>query len=189
MKTQKELIYERIITLSKKTDSSPLYFTTKEIADYFTIQRSNASSLLNELTREGLLDKTSSRPVKYCITKENKNIVQNESFRNVIGVSSSLKNQVQLAKASLLYPDQILSTLLVGEKGTGKDFFAYTMYEFANEMNLLDKSSEYIMINCHDYKDIDQLNNYVFVGSDSLVQRIKQKMMSSYILKTLMLMI
>lgn len=67
MKTMKETIYEYI---QKESISNALYkdgITTKQIAEVFQIQRSNVSAILNELVKDGKLEKTVGRPVLYKI--------------------------------------------------------------------------------------------------------------------------
>lgn len=175
MKTQKELIYEHIISTSKSNEKEVTLFTTLDIATFFEIHRSNASALLNELVREGLLKKDNSRPVKYSLVNDGKEKEESGVFKNVIGASSSLKNQVQLAKAAMLYPEQVLPTLLSGQRGTGKGFLAFTMYEYAKEMKLINQNAEFITINCRDFSDVEALNEALFIGSDSFIDKLRIK--------------
>ena len=65
MKTNKEKIYDYLMTDVYETGK--IAVVTQEIAEVFGLQRSNASSLLNELVKEGRLVKQSGRPVKYII--------------------------------------------------------------------------------------------------------------------------
>ena len=67
MKTTKESLLE-YIQREVLTDSIHKEgLSTNEIADAFQIQRSNVSSLLNTLVKEGKLEKTTGRPVLYRI--------------------------------------------------------------------------------------------------------------------------
>ena len=58
---------EEIIHLLSNQPEKP--FTTREVAEALGIQRSNASSYLNELTGEGRLTKLGGRPVKYTLNE------------------------------------------------------------------------------------------------------------------------
>ena len=51
-------------------------------------------------------------------------------FSKLIGVNGSLKNAVQLAKAAILYPEDAMSTLIVGDQGTGKTLLTIIWYPF-----------------------------------------------------------
>ena len=62
MKTTKESVFEfvqkQLMTNSDYKDG----ISTKVIADYFQLQRSNVSTLLNELVKDARLEKTNTRP-------------------------------------------------------------------------------------------------------------------------------
>lgn len=70
MKTTKERVYEFI---QKEIYTGHEYrdgLETRIIAEKMNMQRSNVSSLLNELVKEGLLIKTTNRPVLYQLPKQ-----------------------------------------------------------------------------------------------------------------------
>ena len=75
--------------------------TTQEIAEKMQMQRSNISTLLNELVQEGKLEKLSGRPVCYrpCNLPHT---VQKETscFKVLAGCEGCLKPMIQLAKAA-----------------------------------------------------------------------------------------
>ncbi|KRM00337.1 sigma-54-dependent transcriptional regulator [Liquorilactobacillus satsumensis] len=77
-------------------------------------------------------------------------------FENLVGSHDSLKNQVEQAKAALLYPPHGLNTLIIGPTGSGKTFFANTMHRFAAHKNIITKK-ELITFNCADYAHNPQL--------------------------------
>lgn len=127
------------------------------VSDALSIHRSDASSDLNQLWREGILIKTGKRPVKFLpageaqastreapqhmfspskTTKtdpksEPKNFARDvPAFAGVIGANGSIKAQIQLAKAAVAYPPMGLHTLIVGESGVGKSLLAEEMWRY-----------------------------------------------------------
>lgn len=74
MKTTKENVFEfvqkQLMTNSDYKDG----ISTKIIADYFQLQRSNVSTLLNELVKDARLEKTNTRPV-YIICHKKKQVM------------------------------------------------------------------------------------------------------------------
>lgn len=103
-------------------------FSAKEIASKLNMQRSNVARELTKLYKEGIIDKNKGRPVLYFIKYKNssKNInIFNEDisiFDSIIGKDSSLKHQISLAKAAIVYPPRGLHTLIVGETELGNLF-------------------------------------------------------------------
>lgn len=93
---------------------------------------------------------------------------------NVIGAHESLKNQIEQAKAAILYPPHGLHILISGPTGVGKTTLAEVLYKFAVEVGKLPKSAPFIVFNCADYADnpqllISQLFGYTkgaFTGAD-----------------------
>ncbi|MGX8832656.1 PRD domain-containing protein [Amedibacillus sp. YH-ame6] len=149
MKTAKEQIYEYI----QKNSLLGLEqgFQTEEIAKKFAIKRSNASTILNQLTVQGLLEKTKTRPVIYSLNNQQK---QEEScFQEMIGHDGSLKNIVQLAKAAILYPAKMLPTLIVAPIGAGTTLFVRMMYRFAMESQMIKPEAKLQRIDIANYLD------------------------------------
>ncbi|MFT9450981.1 sigma 54-interacting transcriptional regulator [Liquorilactobacillus ghanensis] len=77
-------------------------------------------------------------------------------FDKMVGSHASLKSQVEQAKAALLYPPHGLNTLIIGPTGSGKTYFANTMYRFARAEGLI-KDQEFATFNCADYAHNPQL--------------------------------
>ncbi|KRL05949.1 sigma 54-interacting transcriptional regulator [Liquorilactobacillus oeni] len=77
-------------------------------------------------------------------------------FDNMVGSHDSLKNQVEQAKAALLYPPHGLNTLIIGPTGSGKTYFANTMYRFALGEDIIAKKG-FVTFNCADYAHNPQL--------------------------------
>ena len=146
MKSKKEQVLE---VLRQYNDC-----TTSEIAEKMDLDRTNISRYLNELVKEGKAKKSDSRPVKFIAIPE---VEQHQSFDTLIGSHDSLKNQVQKAKAAILYPPHGLHTIIFGETGTGKSMFAEYMYRFAEESHTLDSRAPFITFNCADYAQNPQL--------------------------------
>ncbi|MDV5118435.1 PRD domain-containing protein [Streptococcus pasteurianus] len=159
MKTNKEKIYDYLMTDVYETGK--IAVVTQEIAEVFGLQRSNASSLLNELVKEGRLVKQSGRPVKYIINDHFES--QNKQFPKMIGDDGSLSKAIQLAKAAILYPKENINVLIISEMGTGKTELVRNMYAFATSNHVLGVDSPYIEFNCHHFKkEMQTLVNELF---------------------------
>ena len=129
--------------------------TTNQVAENCNIQRSNASKDLNSLVREGLIDKLDGRPVRYVCKsvfrhkplskyvesyletepnvkppKKVETFTSEDIFKRVVGAYGSMKNSTEQAKAAILYPEDAMSTLIVGEQGTGKTLLTIIWYPF-----------------------------------------------------------
>ncbi len=157
---------------------------TIEIQKQFGILRNNASSILNNLYKEGKLVKINSRPVTFlpykiiCRLREQYDIqVKNtytlselqekiiagqirdsDPFARLLGYDSSLLYQVRQAKAAIVYPPRGLHTLLLGESGVGKTTFAQAMHAYgmvANNKTI--QEYPFISFNCADYFNNPQL--------------------------------
>ncbi|WP_418488761.1 hypothetical protein [Faecalibacillus intestinalis] len=69
MKKKYEVLFyiDKLSTQKNQNNPSKMLFSTKELASYLNIQRSNLSAILNELVRENKLEKISGRPALYKI--------------------------------------------------------------------------------------------------------------------------
>lgn len=136
--------------------------TANDIAENLDIDRSNVSRYLNELFKEGRIDKGEGRPVVYNIPSSNSSEVHVDnssvvSFETLVGAQDSLKISIQQAKAAILYPPKGLHTIIFGETGTGKSMFAECMYHFAVSSKTLKANAPFISFNCADYAQNPQL--------------------------------
>lgn len=156
--------------------------TTNQVAENCNIQRSNASKDLNSLVREGLIDKLDGRPVRYVCKsvfrhkplskyvesyletepnakppKKVETFTSEDIFKRVVGAYGSMKNSTEQAKAAILYPPKGLNCLIIGPTGSGKTFFAHTMFQFAKENQVIDSKKEMIVFNCADYASNPEL--------------------------------
>ena len=80
--------------------------------------------------------------------------IPQDVFENFIGKNDSLKNQVEQAKAAILYPPQGLNVLITGPTGSGKTYFANAMYRFAMNTGVI-KKQKFTTFNCADYYGCD----------------------------------
>ena len=189
----------------KIDDIENMGITAQDIEDNLGILRNNASKELNELCRENRAIKIKCRPVKYFdrdvfenlfsvnipkdIIEVNslKDLIKKEAkkspFDYLIGAETSLKNQIEQAKAAILYPPNGLHTLIVGPTGVGKSLFANRMYSYAKYIKRLKDDSPFIVFNCADYYNNPQLLlshifghvKGAFTGADSEKEGIVEK--------------
>lgn len=150
------------------------------VAMELEIHRSDASAELNKLCKLGYVEKNGTRPVLYFSIRkpqeeanvsqqllmenlENNNINADHyiPFSNIIGSVGSIKAQIELAKAAVVYPPTGLHTLICGESGVGKSLLAEAMWRYAAQIwarreNGNDKVP-FITFCCADYADNSQL--------------------------------
>ena len=159
--------------LSREEVASGAGITTKEVAEAFGIQRTNASKDLNELVKDGLLAKIDGRPVRYLecgLVSQTKQSQLKKTpipirsikeyvdiFQKVIGGNGSMKVPIEQAKAAILYPPRGLNCLITGATGSGKTHFAHIMFEFANDRGLINGHEELVVFNCADYAHNSEL--------------------------------
>ena len=89
---------------------------------------------------------TLEEPTRPVTLNKNTNI-----FDRMIGKSRSMHNQIEQAKAAMLYPPRGLNTLIIGPTGSGKTYFANAMFEFAQTKGLIDRQQQLVTFNCADY--------------------------------------
>ena len=186
-------IYDYILQASTSFDKDKFLeqngFSAQEIGDTLDILRNNVSKELNTLCREKKIIKIKNRPVLYfdrqCLedifsiklpedleelcdinsltVAPNETIEDHSPFNDLIGANSSLKNQIEQAKAALLYPPNGLHTLIVGSTGVGKSLFANIMYEYSKYIKKLPEDAPFVVFNCADYANNPQLLlSYIF---------------------------
>lgn len=135
--------------------------STSDIANDLGIQRTNVSSILNKLYREGKILKIKGKPVRYLIDMdkkhENRVLPQKINYDMLIGSNESLKKCIQQAKAAILYPPHGLHSLILGPTGVGKTMFAELMHKYAVEKGIFEYDSPFISFNCADYSNNPQL--------------------------------
>ena len=185
-------VYEYILEKSKEYTKEDLLkikgISAAEIEKNTGILRSNVSRELNTLCRCKKAVKIRNYPILYfernyfqkildielpCELEEIENIddfikcdereEDNSPFRNLIGYESSLKNQIDQAKAALMYPPNGLHTLIIGSTGVGKSLFANIMYQYYKKIKNRSCDVPFIVFNCADYYNNAQLLlSYIF---------------------------
>lgn len=179
MKTVKEIVFEYVRQTICSNAEYAQGMETKSIAENLKMQRSNVSTLLNELVKEEKLVKTTTRPVLYKLPVQAELFDSDKEFAGLVGKDGSLKNAVQLAKAAILYPNprKHLNVLIAAEYGCGTTFFATLMYEFAKNRRILSKNAPFVKINCRNYsKNVSVLDDELF-KENSLFHKAKGGML------------
>lgn len=95
------------------------------------------------------------------LLKQDNNV---DIFSTLVGYDGSLKKCIKQAKASVLYPPFGLSTLIIGESGTGKTLFVEYMHKYAVQKKIIGKNAPFIALNCADYGDNPQLLLSILYG-------------------------
>ena len=118
---EKVMKFIQMYSSDEKHDEFPK-ITTKFLSEKLNLQRTNLSTILNQLVKEGRLVKYSGRPVLYQMAEEAEG--QKDVFTEIIGFDGSLKEAVATAKAAVLYPEKNCNILLSGHQGSGIHYFA-----------------------------------------------------------------
>ena len=171
MRPKKEIFYEYMQHSTHSEDTVKRKFTTQELAEALSVQRSNLSTLLNELVKENRLEKLPGRPVLYCLADRPGTVKKDDScFKQLIGQEDSLKYLVRLAKAAILYPEHSLHTLIQGPVGSGKSFFAKLMSDFARENQIIPMDAPFIKVDCLYYEGREEELEEQFFGAGDVSQ-------------------
>ncbi|GLC29685.1 sigma 54-interacting transcriptional regulator [Clostridium omnivorum] len=163
-----EIVYNTLREQCSKQlreQGSVLGISTEYLGGLLNMKRTNVARELGKLVREGVVSKSEGRPVLYYVNDlnnsdkiEGKELQEKSSiFEIIIGKDSSLKHPIALAKAAIVYPPRGLHTLIVGETGVGKSYFAKCMFKYALEINKIKDSFSFAVFNCADYANNPQL--------------------------------
>ena len=173
MKVAKTLVLEYLEQELLKNNKQGL--ETKVIAAALGMQRSNVSTILNQLVKEGILVKGNTRPVQYQLKEV---FVENPlDFPSIIGENGSLRTAIQLAQAAILYPNYALPVLILSEVGAGRTHFVNKMIAFAIQNQAISKPQLFEKINCLDYIDVlDDLLKLLFgsEGTKSVFEKVAE---------------
>lgn len=157
-KKMKDIVYDTLIVLSKKSDN----VSAIDISEYLKISRQNSSHYLTRLYEDGLVTKTSGKPVYWMpLKKENE---PSYFFSSIIGYNGSLSKEIHQCVAAVIYPPKGLNLLITGETGVGKSFLAKNIYEFAISQKMIKNDSPFVILNCADYADNPQLLSSILFG-------------------------
>ncbi|ABY91442.1 sigma 54-interacting transcriptional regulator [Thermoanaerobacter sp. X514] len=152
----------------------------------YNISRFVATQIKKEILKDKIADNLVQRStikndtVNFETPKTAKSLL---SFKEIIGSEGSLKVQISLAKAAVLYPPHGLHTLIVGPSGSGKSQLAEAMYNYAIESGRFNENAPFVVFNCADYADnpqllMAQLFGYVkgaFTGADTAKAGLVEK--------------
>ena len=95
MKTTKDSVFEYIQKELMTNEEYKQGINTNVIAQHFGLQRSNISTILNELVKEERLEKTNTRPVLYFLPQKESKEIYNVG-KILIGSEGSLANAIQV---------------------------------------------------------------------------------------------
>lgn len=164
MKLKKEQVLEFITEYSSDLihDEFPK-ITTRFLSEKLKMQRTNISSILNQLVNEGKLVKYNGRPVLYQLADENTS-GNGDVFEQLVGYDSSLKEAVASAKAAVLYPEGNPTILITAKHGSGVSHFAKTVFRFAQASGKLKTRAPWILWDCKTlFNDQDKFQE-IFLG-------------------------
>ncbi len=164
MKLKKEQVLEFITEYSSDFihDEFPK-ITTRFLSEKLKMQRTNISSILNQLVNEGKLVKYNGRPVLYQLADENTS-GNGDVFEQLVGYDSSLKEAIASAKAAVLYPEGNPTILITAKHGSGVSHFAKTVFRFAQASGKLKTRAPWILWDCKTlFNDQDKFQE-IFLG-------------------------
>ena len=164
MKLKKEQVLEFITEYSSDFihDEFPK-ITTRFLSEKLKMQRTNISSILNQLVNEGKLVKYNGRPVLYQLADENTS-GNGDVFEQLVGYDSSLKEAIASAKAAVLYPEGNTTILITAKHGSGVSHFAKTVFRFAQASGKLKTRAPWILWDCKTlFNDQDKFQE-IFLG-------------------------
>lgn len=163
MMSKIEVILSEAKKLQKSGDSG---FSAQALSDFTHMDRTTISRYLNQMAREGFVEKQDGRPVLFRVleaaekpeaSKLSEPQTDKKALDLVIGAYDTLQVAVQQAKAAILYPPRGLHTLILGETGVGKSMFAELMYRFSVDAGVIGPESPFVKFNCADYAENPQL--------------------------------
>lgn len=163
MKSNKMRVFEYIkeYSIREVTDEYPK-LTTQFLSEKLEMQRSNLSSILNQLVKEEKIIKINTRPVLYQLV--NFQLTNQGNFEDLIGYNQSLNEAVMLAKAAIIYPQGSPHILLTAESGCGVKYFAKKSYDFAIKSRVLKNNAPFIVFDCKSFIENPITINEILFG-------------------------
>lgn len=162
-RTNKERLLEQV---QKNARGKSCGIDASQLAKSLGIPRNLASSLLNELASEGKIKKIKTRPVLfYCEKIEREEEKNGENpFHEFIGYDKSLKEQVDKCCLAANYPGRGMPVMILGPSGVGKSLMAEYIYLYAKYKNLIPVDAPFVVLNCADYANNQELLSSVLFG-------------------------
>ena len=166
MKLKKEQVLEFIKEYSSDLthDEFPK-ITTRFLSEKLNMQRTNISSILNQLVNEGKLVKYNGRPVLYQLADEDA-LMKGDVFEQLVGHDTSLKEAIASAKAAVLYPEGNPTILITAQNGSGISYFAKTVFRFAQASGKLKTRAPWILWDCKALLNDQEKFQKIFLGDD-----------------------
>ena len=115
---------------------------------YFDVERLKVLGLKTEDYKE--------RQIKGRTTERFDNSHE-EDFSSMERRLPNLETAIQQGKAAMMYPPHGLHTLITGQSGVGKTFFAEAMFHFCKEEGLISENGKFVTFNCAEYANNPQL--------------------------------
>lgn len=170
---KKDKVYEFITTYSLEFEHDEYpKFTTNFLSEKLDMQRTNLSSILNQLVKEGKLIKENGRPVMYQFV--NLSSQGEQIFENLVGFDRSLKDAVAVAKAAVLYPKGRSSILITAKRGCGIHYFAETVFQFAVKSGVVKSKSALLSFDCKAYKEDPDYRQKILFGTENEIGLLNQ---------------
>lgn len=147
---------DNVLAFLKQNKSKEL--NTEQIAHGLNLSRSVVSGYLAKLYKQNKVNKSTTRPVVWTLSEKKL------PFDEIIGHDSSLKESIELAKESILYPSNGLPVMITGRSGVGKSYLAKKIYEEAKALGVIDKNAPFVTLNTADYANNTELLSSVLFG-------------------------
>lgn len=163
-----ERVKELLLELQQNLNSNEKGVKASDIAKALGMHRSAVSMYLNKMVTNGIVTKTNTRPVyfNYILSDALSNeipIEDKDPFNNVIGYNASLSKQIETCKSAVVYPNNGMPIILLGDSGVGKSFLAEVIYDYALFKNVIEKDAPFVVFNCADYANNPELlSAYLF---------------------------
>ena len=165
---KKELVLLYMQRLASVVDDK--YFTTQELVEHLNMQRTNLSTILNQLVKDNRVEKIDGRPVLYKLGYFNQtDEIYDSIFQRMIGYNGSLKNAIKKVKSDLMHPNKKHMFLLMGSSGVGKSFFVQTLFQYLKESNVVSNQAILFKLNCKYF--INRENDLIDIVQNIEVQK------------------
>lgn len=168
MKSNKKKVFDFIVDYTQgfnALEEETPKFDTQFLSSQLNMQRSNVSTILNQLVEEGKIEKTNGRPVLYCLNKDLKIQIDTQDFSSLIGSETSLREAIQYTKAAITYPMSIPKILYIGEKGVGVETIVNRSYQFACSSKILKSKAPFIKVDCSYYNEEQLVDTFLSVDN------------------------